>query len=146
MALIKFSQFLFSESDKLHNIQECYLLILQRRLTLSIVTFFVRNLLILIFRLIFFTWFLYFLVDRHQYAQVGNLTSSVVNTHAGTPQGTLSGPNDFRLLINDLSFNLFYGKCVDDTTAVSSSDDPLDGSLQDAANYLCGGVKIMVWK
>ena len=58
---------------------------------------------------------------------MGNLTSSVVNTHAGTPQGTLSGPNDFRLLINDLSFNLFYGKYIDDTTAVSSSDDPLDG-------------------
>ena len=34
------------------------------------------------------------------------------------------------------------GKYVDDTTAVSSSDDPLDGFLPDAANYLCEWCKV----
>jgi len=40
---------------------------------------------------------------------------------AGTPQGTVSGPNDFKLVINDLSFNTAYAKYVDDTTVLSVS-------------------------
>ena len=31
--------------------------------------------------------------------------SSTVTVGAGTPQGTVSGPNDFKLVINDLTFN-----------------------------------------
>jgi hypothetical protein len=61
----------------------------------------------------------------------------MLKSHAGTPQGTLSGPNDFKLLINDLQFDLPYGKYVDDTTVVSVSSQPTDYSLQAASNQLC---------
>jgi len=57
-------------------------------------------------------------------------------SNAGTPQGTISGPNDFKLLINDLSFELDYAKYVDDTTVLSVSSNPADNSLQLAANHL----------
>ena len=82
------------------------------------------------------SWFLSFLHNRRQYVKIGNHSSSVVSTHAGTPQGTISGPNDFKLLINDLKFDLHYVKYVDDTSVLSVSDDPLDNSLQMAADSL----------
>jgi len=52
------------------------------------------------------------------------VTWSVYNTTivgAGTPQGTVSGTNDFKLVINDLTFNTCYVKYVDDTTVLSIS-------------------------
>ena len=82
------------------------------------------------------TWFLSFLHIRQQFVKIGNRTSSVAITHAGTPQGTISGPNDFKLLINDINFDLPYIKYVDDTSILSVSDDPLDDSLQLAADSL----------
>lgn len=151
LALIKFSHFLFSESDKPHNILRILFVDFTKAFDLVDSNVLYKKFTDLNFPPHITTWFLSFLVDRRQYVRVGNLTSSIVSTHAGTPQGTLSGPNDFRLLINDLSFNLFYEKYVDDTTAVSSSDDPLDDALQNAANYLCGwcknnGMQINVFK
>ena len=41
------------------------------------------------------------------------------------------------MLINDLQFDLPYGKYVDDTTVVSVSSQPTDYSLQAASNQLC---------
>ena len=82
-------------------------------------------------------WFLSFLHNRSQYVSVNSSCSSTHYVNAGTPQGTLSGPLDFNLLINDLSFDLDYLKYIDDTTATSVSDDPLDDALQFAADYLC---------
>jgi len=58
---------------------------------------------------------------------------------AGTPQGTVSGPNDFKLIINDLRFDLGYVKYVDDTTAFSISNNPCDSSLQKPLIILCLG-------
>jgi hypothetical protein len=81
-------------------------------------------------------WFLSFLDGRQQYVKLGNRVSSVRTAHAGTPQGTISGPSDFKLLINDLSFKLPYIKYVDDTSFTSVSDDPLDSSLQEATDSL----------
>jgi hypothetical protein len=81
-------------------------------------------------------WFLSFLINRLQYVSINNISSGFKLVNAGTPQGTLSGPIDFNLLINDLRFSLEYLKYVDDTTAISISDDPLDNSLQQAANDL----------
>ena len=51
-------------------------------------------------------WSLSFLQGRSQYVRIGNNSSGKLESHAGTPQGTLSGPNDFKLLINDLQFDL----------------------------------------
>ena len=38
--------------------------------------------------------------------------SSVSHVTAGTPQGTVSEPNDFKLIINDLQFDIGYVKFV----------------------------------
>ena len=75
-------------------------------------------------------WSLDFLTNRKQYVKIGNRCSMVVDTKAGTPQGTLAGPNDFKLLIDDLKFALDYVKYVDDTTVFSISSDPQDAMLQ----------------
>ena len=58
-------------------------------------------------------WSLSFLQDRNQFLKIGNLTSSPSLINAGAPQGTRAGPDDFRLLINDLKLSLPYFKCVD---------------------------------
>jgi hypothetical protein len=81
-------------------------------------------------------WFLSFLSDRSQYVSINSSCSSIKTINAGTPQGTLSGPLDFNLLINDLRFLIEYLKYVDDTTCVSESGDPLDDSFQHAADFL----------
>jgi hypothetical protein len=49
-----------------------------------------------------------FLHERSQYVSIRNRNSCCRVLHAGTPHGTLSGPNDFKLLINDLSFDIDY--------------------------------------
>jgi hypothetical protein len=51
-------------------------------------------------------WSMSFLHERSQYVLIRNRNSCCRVLHAGTHQGTLSGPNDFKLLINDLSFNI----------------------------------------
>jgi gmma-aminobutyric acid receptor subunit gamma/cGMP-dependent protein kinase 2 len=81
-------------------------------------------------------WSLSFLHDRKQFVKTGNIQSSILSSNAGTPQGTISGPNDFKLLINDLNFDLNYAKYVDDTTVLSVSRDPNNLDLQQAANKL----------
>jgi hypothetical protein len=81
-------------------------------------------------------WSIMFLSNRTQYVSIGDLASNTLISHAGTPQGTIAGPNDFKLLINDLNFNLTYIKYVDDVSCLSVSVDPLDNSLQAAADHL----------
>jgi Reverse transcriptase (RNA-dependent DNA polymerase) len=56
--------------------------------------------------------------------------------YAGTPQGIRSGPNGFKLLINDLSFSVNYVKYIDDVTASSVSVKPDEPALQSAADQL----------
>lgn len=82
-------------------------------------------------------WYLDFISNRSQFVRIGDSVSNVLTTNAGTPQGTITGPDDFKLLINDLNFDLEYIKYVDDTTAVSVSTDPNNLSLQHAADSLC---------
>ena len=60
--------------------------------------------------------------------------SEVRVSNGGTPQGTLSGPNGFKLLINDLIFEMNYAKYVDDTTVLSISADPGNSDLQLSAD------------
>ena len=81
-------------------------------------------------------WSMSFLHERKQFVEVRNIKSSCSVLRAGAPQGTLSGPNLFKLLINDLTFDIDYAKYVDDTTVVSISADPIDQSLQFAADRL----------
>ena len=77
-----------------------------------------------------------FLCGRKQFVKLTDSVSSVSYVTAGTPQGTVSGPNDFKLLINDLQYDIGYVKFVDDTTTFSVSNDPHNCLLQKAADYL----------
>ena len=76
-----------------------------------------------------------FLCGRKQFVKLA--VSSVSHVTAGTPQGIVSGPNDFKLIINDLQFYIGYLKFVDDTTTFSVSNDPYNCLLQKAADYSC---------
>ena len=80
-------------------------------------------------------WSLDFLNGRKQFVKIGNSVSNTTVVGAGTPQCTVSGPNDFKLVINDLTFNTCYAKYVD-TTVLSVSKDVCDVTLQTAADYL----------
>ena len=77
-----------------------------------------------------------FLQDREQFVKINNSLSSVATLNAGCPQRTLSGPNNFKLLTNDLRLKLSYIKYVDDISVASISNDPNDNSLQIALNDL----------
>ena len=81
-------------------------------------------------------WSLSFLERRLQYVRIGSHISDVRELNAGVPQGTIAGPNDFKVLINDLNFDLPYIKYVDDTTVASVSRDPANSTLQEAADHL----------
>ena len=81
-------------------------------------------------------WSLDFLNGRKQFVKIGNSVSNTTVVGAGTPQGTVSGPNDFKRVINDLTFNTCYAKYVDDTTVLSVSKDVSDVTLQTAADHL----------
>ena len=54
-----------------------------------------------------------------------------------THQGTIAGPNDFKLLINDLLFDINNAKYVDDITMSLISTDPNDSLLQPATDHAC---------
>ena len=84
----------------------------------------------------FSTWFLSFLTERSQFVKIGENISDYRTINAGAPQGTRAGPNAFKLLINDLVFKTACIKYVDDLTVSTTSRDPLDSELQEAANYL----------
>ena len=66
-------------------------------------------------------WSLDFFNDRKQFVKISESVSSTTVIRAGTPQGTVSGSKDFKLVINHLSFNTTYAKYVDDTTVLSVS-------------------------
>jgi len=82
-------------------------------------------------------WSLVFLQDRKQFVSVGSKTSTILKSNAGTPQGTIAGPDDFKLLLNGLLFDINNAKYVDDITMSSISTDPNDCSLQSATNHAC---------
>jgi hypothetical protein len=64
-----------------------------------------------------------FLQDHKQFVSIRNSNSCSLTLLAGTPQATRSGPNDFKLLINYLHFDIQHTKYVDDTTVASVSID-----------------------
>ena len=77
-----------------------------------------------------------FLNDRKQFVKIGESVSNTTVFRAGTPQSTMSGPNDFKLITNDLSFNTAYAKYVDDTTVLSVSKNVNDDTLKACADHL----------
>jgi len=81
-------------------------------------------------------WSLDFLNDRKQLVKTVESVSSTTVIRAGTPQGTVSCPNDFKLVINDLSFNITYAEYVDDTTVLLVSKNVNDHTRQAYADNL----------
>ena len=77
-----------------------------------------------------------FLVDRRQFVKIGCSVSDVCVTYAGAPQGTRAGPNDFKVIINDLCFEYPYIKYVDDVTVAAVSTDPRINNMQLVADKL----------
>lgn len=135
-ALIKFSHDLFVASDNCHNFL--------RILFIDFAKAFDRidhNVLLQKFIDYHFpphvtVWSMSFLDEREQFVRIDDRCSSTAKLKCGSPQGTLSGPNDFKLLINDLIFTLSYIKYVDDTSVASVSTDSSDTSLQNALHDL----------
>ena len=71
-------------------------------------------------------WFVSYLQDRHQFAQIGDEKSSLLEMTCGAPQGSTLVPLLFLIYINDianssdkLSFRLF----ADDANIFYASDD-----------------------
>ena len=63
-------------------------------------------------------WMAAFLIDRQQSVKIGDTVSSIGYPNGGVPQGTLSGPNNFLVQINDLQTPCPMFKYVDDSTVV----------------------------
>ena len=78
-----------------------------------------------------------FLQDRQQFVFIGNKTSTILKSNAGIRQGTIAKPNDFKLSLNDLMFDINNTKYVDDITMSSISTDTNDCSLQSATDHSC---------
>jgi len=66
-------------------------------------------------------WSLDFLNDCKQVVKIGDFVSAMTTVAAGTPHGTVSGPHDFKVIINDLTFNITYTKYVDDNCSICIS-------------------------
>jgi len=63
-------------------------------------------------------WSLAFLEDREEFISIDNKNSTVLKSNDGTHQGTIGGPNDPTLLINDLIFHINSAKYVDDNVVI----------------------------
>ena len=135
-ALLKFSHLCFGSSDNCRNIIR--VLFIDFRKAFDMVD---HNILYKKFVQYHFpphitTWLLSFLHNRSQFVSLGHNNSFKRFLNAGTPQGTLTGPNQFKLLVNDLSFVSPYIKYVDDTSVLTISEDPHNPALQEASDSL----------
>ena len=61
-------------------------------------------------------WMAAFLIDRQQSVKIGDTVSSIGYPNGGVPQGTLPGPKNFLVPINDLQTPCPMFKYVDDST------------------------------
>ena len=61
-------------------------------------------------------WMAAFLIDRQQSVKTGDTVSSIGYPNGDVPQGTLSGPKNFLVQINDLQKPCPMFKYVDDST------------------------------
>ncbi len=137
-ALIKLSHLIFEASDNNRNFIRVLFVDFSKAFALIDHNVLYNSFLQYDFPCYITAWSLSFIHDRKQFVRVNSCCSSARSTNAGVPQGTLSGPNDFKLLVrpNGLRFDIPYIKYVDDFTLASFSTDFDDLSLQHSANSL----------
>ena len=77
-------------------------------------------------------WMGAFLLDRSQCVRIGDSMSRPGYPNGGVPQGTLSGPKDFLVQINDLSTPCPLYKYVDDSTIFEVCTEGCVSMLQES--------------
>ena len=77
-----------------------------------------------------------FLLDRTQCVKIGKYLSNVGKPNGGVPQGTVSGPRDFILYINDLDTTAPMYKYVDHTTIFEMCNDDELSTIQESINTM----------
>ena len=81
-------------------------------------------------------WMAAFLIDRQQSVKIGDTVSSIGYPNGGVPQGTLSGPNNFLVQINDLQTPCPMFKYVDDSTVFDVCNNSSVPMLQESADII----------
>jgi len=79
-------------------------------------------------------WMAAFLLDREQRVRIGNVVSGPGYPNGGVPQGTLCGPKNFLVHINDLRTPRPIYKYVDDSTIFEICNHNSDSILQHSAD------------
>jgi hypothetical protein len=82
-------------------------------------------------------WMTAFLLDRQHRVRIGDVLSDPGSPNGGVPQGTLSGPKNFLVHINDLTTPCPTYKYVDDSTIFEICGPGTVSKLQDSANIAC---------
>ena len=75
-----------------------------------------------------------FLLDRTQQVKIGKTVSSVGNPNGGVPQGTVSGPRNFIMYINDLTTIAPIYKDVDDSTLFEVCHEGHNAYIQESVD------------
>ena len=79
-------------------------------------------------------WMAAFLLDRHHRVRIGEALSDTGSPNGGVPQGTLSGPKDFLVHINDLTTPCPSYKYVDGSSIFEVCAPGSQSRLQEAAD------------
>jgi hypothetical protein len=82
-------------------------------------------------------WMAAFLLDRTQRVKIGNCLSGTGSPNGGVPQGTLSGPKNFLIQINDLRTPCDIIKCVNDNTMFEICSKSSISVIQQSADIAC---------
>ena len=81
-------------------------------------------------------WMASFLLNRTQHVKIGKNVSSVGYPKGGVPQGTVSGPRNFIMFINDLTTTAPIYKYVDDSTIVEVCQEGDTSQIQESVDMV----------
>ena len=77
-----------------------------------------------------------FLLNRTQQVKIGKNVSSVGYPKGGVPQGTVSGPRNFIMFINDLTTTAPIYKYVDDSTTFEVCKEGDTSQIQESVDMV----------